>query len=108
MNKHTAIGSRSAYLNLDIQGALLVVKFIIFIWVHLQVVEGEFFLDPLLGRQTLLEGKGIGLGNHGDDVDDIRQLLENDNVNGLKTVETINNQCYSPLVNRPNSGITQV
>ena len=86
MNKHTTIGSRSAYLNLDIQGALLVVKFVIFIWVHLQVVEGKFFLDPLLGRQTLLEGKGVGLGNHRNDVDDIRQLFENDDVNGFKAV----------------------
>lgn len=49
-------------------------------------MEGKFLLDPLLGRQTLLEGKGVGLGDHGDDVDNVRQLLENDNVNGLKTV----------------------
>lgn len=47
-------------------------------------MEGEFLLDPLLERLALLKGKRVGLGNHGNDIDDVGQLLQHNNVNGLE------------------------
>lgn len=44
-----------SYLDLRIQGALLLVKLIVVVWVHLQVVEGELFLDSLLECAALLK-----------------------------------------------------
>jgi hypothetical protein len=49
-------------------------------------VEGELLLDTLLERLALLQSEGIGLGNDGNDVDDIRQLLKNNNIDGLEAI----------------------
>lgn len=49
-------------------------------------MEGKLLLDALLEGEALLGGQGVGLGNDGDDIDDIRELLEDDNVNGLEGV----------------------
>lgn len=49
-------------------------------------MERKLLLDAGLELLTLLEGQGVGLGNDGHDIDDIRQLLEDDNVNGLEGV----------------------
>lgn len=48
-------------------------------------MELELLLDSLLGCQTFLESKGVGLGDDRNDVDDVRQLLEDNNVNGFQT-----------------------
>lgn len=63
--------SAEVYLDLDIHSTFLVIQFVVFVGVHLEVVELELLLDSLLGRQTFLEGKGVGLGDDGNNVDDI-------------------------------------
>jgi hypothetical protein len=49
-------------------------------------VESKLLLDALLESLSLLEGQGVGLGNDGDDVDDIGELLQDDNIDGLERV----------------------
>jgi hypothetical protein len=82
-----------AYLNLGIDSTLLIIELVIIVRVHLQVVEGELLLDALLERLTLLEGERVGLGNNGNNVDDIGQLLQNNDIDGL---ETMRGQWVSP------------
>lgn len=60
-----------AYLDLSVDGALLVVELVIIIGVHLQVVESKLLLDALLEGQALFEGEGVRLGNDRNNVDDI-------------------------------------
>ena len=73
------------YLDLNINGTLLVIEFIIIIGIHFQVVKSKLLLDSLLESLAFIEGQGIGLGDDGDDIDHVGQLLEYDNVNGLET-----------------------
>lgn len=49
-------------------------------------MESEFLLDALLESETLLQSQGIGLGNDRNDVDNIGQLLQHDNIDGLQGV----------------------
>jgi hypothetical protein len=49
-------------------------------------VEGKLLLDAVLELLALLKREGVGLCDDGDNVDSLAQLLENDNVDGLKTV----------------------
>jgi hypothetical protein len=74
------------YLDLAIQGALLIVELLIIVGEHLEVVESELLLDALLELLTLLHSQGVGLGNDRDNVDHIGQLLQDDNVDGLERV----------------------
>lgn len=76
----------STYLDLGVHSPLLLVKLIVVVGVHLEVVEGKLLLDALLECLTLFQGQGIGLGDDGNNVDDIRQLLEHDNIDGLQGV----------------------
>lgn len=73
------------YLDLDVHSTLLVVKLVIIIGVHLQVVESKFLLDSLLECLALLEREGVGLGDNGNDINDVGQFLQNNNVNGFET-----------------------
>jgi hypothetical protein len=75
-----------AYLDLGVDGTFLIIELVIIVRVHLQVVEGELLLDALLERLALFEGEGVGLGNNGNNVDDIGQLLQNNDIDGLKTM----------------------
>ena len=72
-------------LNLSIDGALLIVKFVIVIRVHLEVMEGKLLLNSRLELLALLKRQGVGLRNDGNDVDDVRELLENNNINRLQS-----------------------
>lgn len=74
------------YLDLNVDSALLVVQLVVVVGVHLQVVEGKLLLDSLLESQALLERKRIGLGDDRNNIDNIRQLLQDNDVNGLKAV----------------------
>lgn len=73
-------------LDLAVQGALLLVKLVVVVGVHLEVVESELLLNALLEGQALLRGQGVSLGDDGNDVDDIRKLLQDDNVDRLQGV----------------------
>ncbi len=72
--------------DLSVDGALFVIKFIIVVRIHLQVVEGELLLYPLLESTSFLECQRIRLGDDWNDVDDIGELLQNDNVNRLQSM----------------------
>lgn len=74
------------YLDLCVNRTLLIVQLLVVVGVHLKVVESEFLLDALLERLSLLQGQGVGLGDDGHDVDNIRQLLQNNDINGLERV----------------------
>lgn len=56
-------------------------------------MEGKLLLDALLERLTLFEGEGVGLGNNGNNVDDIGQLLQDNDIDGL---EAMRGQWVSP------------
>jgi hypothetical protein len=77
---------KNTYLNFAIQCALLVVKLLVVVGEHLEVVESEFLLDALLESLTLLNSEGVGLGDDGNNIDDIWQLLQHHDVNGLQGV----------------------
>jgi len=74
---------------LSVDRALLIVELVIIVGVHLEVVERELFLDTLLEGLTLLKGQRVGLGDNGDNVDDIGQLLQDDNIDGLETTRLL-------------------
>lgn len=78
--------STETNLDLAVDSTLLIVKLVIVVGVHLQVVERKLLLDALLERLALLQGERVGLGNDGNDVDNVRQLLQHDNVNRLERV----------------------
>lgn len=75
-----------AYLDLLVQVSLLVVKLLVIVREHLEVVEGKLGLNTLLELQSLLNSQGISLGNDRHNVDNIGQLLQDDNINWLERV----------------------
>ena len=77
---------KTVYLDLGVDRTLLVVELVVIVRVHLQVVEGKLLLDPLLEGLALFQRQGVGLGDHGNDVDHIGELLQNDNINRLEAI----------------------
>lgn len=73
-------------LDLRIKCTLLLIKLIVIVGVHLQVVEDKLLLDSLLECCSLLQGEGVRLGNDGNHVDNIRQLLQNNDIDRLERV----------------------
>jgi hypothetical protein len=73
-------------LDLIVEGTLLLIKLIIIVRVHLEVVESKLLLDALLESLALLGGERVSLGNNRHNVDDIGQLLENNNIDRLQRV----------------------
>ena len=71
-------------LDIGVHGALFLVLLVIVVGVHAQIVKSEFFLYALFESLAFLEGERVGLGDDRDDVDDVRELLEHDDVNGLE------------------------
>lgn len=49
-------------------------------------MESELLLDALLEGLAFFQRKGVRLGDHGHNVDNIGKLLEDDNVDGLERV----------------------
>jgi hypothetical protein len=76
----------SSYPDGGLEGSLLGVVLVVVVGVHAQVVELELLLYPLLELGTLLKSQAITLGNDGHDVDELAQLLEHDDVDGLERV----------------------
>lgn len=85
---YVSIARPSSLTNLDlaIQSTLLIIKLLIVVGVHLQVVESKLLLNALLELLALFNSEGISLGNHRHNIDDVRQLLQYDNIDGLKRV----------------------
>lgn len=63
-------------------------------------MERKFLLDSLLEHLAFLESERIGLGDHGNNIDDIRQLLQNNDVNGLESIDIQNDQSLHALNDR--------
>lgn len=74
------------YLDLGVDRTLFIVKLVVVVRVHLEIMERKLLLNTLLESLSLLEGQRVGLGNDGHDIDDIGQLLQDDNINGLERV----------------------
>ena len=68
----------------SVGSALLIVKLVIVVWVHSDVVEGEFLSDALLESSPLFQSQRIRLGDDWDYIDDIREFLEDDDIDGLE------------------------
>lgn len=49
-------------------------------------MEGKFLLDALLERTTFFQSQGVGFRNDRDDIDDIREFLEDNDIDGLEGV----------------------
>jgi len=79
-------GKGNDVLDLGIEGNFLLVVLFVVVWVHAQVVEGKLLPYPFLELGSFLQGQTIALGNDGHNIDKFRQLLEDDNVDGLQTV----------------------
>jgi hypothetical protein len=79
-------GEGNDVLDLCVESPLLLVEFVVVVRVHLQVVERKLLLDAFLERRALLHREGVGLGDDGDDIDHVAELLQNDDVDGLETV----------------------
>lgn len=62
-------------LDLSIDCTLFVIKLIVVIGVHFQIVEGELLLDSFLERLAFLESKRVGFSDDGNHVDHVRELL---------------------------------
>lgn len=58
-------------LDLGVNRTLLLIKFVVVVGVHLEVVERELLLDALLEGLSLLQSQRVGLGNNRNNVDDI-------------------------------------
>lgn len=71
---------------MSVHSPLLLVELVVVVRVHLEVVESKFLLDALLERLTLVQSQGVSLSNDGNNVDNIGELLQDDNVDGLKGV----------------------
>ena len=74
------------HVDLPVDSPLLIIKLVVVVGVHLQVVESKLLLDTLLESLALLESEGISLSNDRNDIDHIRELLEHDNVDRLQGV----------------------
>lgn len=74
------------YLDLLVDGGLLVVVLVIVVGVEANVVECKLVSDSVLESLALFQSQGIGLCNDGDDVDNLAQLLQNNYVDGLESV----------------------
>lgn len=48
-------------------------------------MESELFLDALLESLALFESEGVSLGDDWHDIDDVGQLLQDNDINGLET-----------------------
>ena len=77
---------RDDVFDCGVERTFFIIEFIVVIWVHLEVVECKFFLDALLEGSALFEGKRVGLGDHGNDIDDIGELLQNNNIDWFQGV----------------------
>ena len=65
---------------------LFFVLLIIIIRVHPQIMKGKFFLNAFFEGHTFFKGEGIGFSDHGDNIDHIRELLQDYDVNRLESV----------------------
>ena len=76
-------GKGDEVFHLGVGGTFVLVVLVVVVGEHTEVVKGEFFLDARFEGLALFEGEGVGFGDDGDDVDDIGELLEDDDIDGL-------------------------
>ena len=76
------------YLDLGVHCRLLRIVLLILVGVHADVVECKLLLDAVLEQLPLLQGETISLGDDGNHVDSLAQLLEHNNVDWLQCVSS--------------------
>ena len=81
LRTHNSEGNKT--LDVLCQCALLVVVLVAIVGEHAKVVELELLLYTLLESHALLERQRVGLGDDGNNVHNVRELLEDDNVDGF-------------------------
>lgn len=79
-------GERKHVADALVQVELLGVKLVTVEGVQPDLVVLELSHDALLEGSTLLKGKGVRLGDNRDNVDDLAELLEDSDVDGLEGV----------------------
>lgn len=78
-------GEGYEFFDAAVHGTLFLVLLLVLVGVHAEVVESELFLDALLECHALVEGKGVRLGDDGNNVDDVGEFLEYHDVDGFET-----------------------
>ena len=73
-------------LDMSIYGPLIFVLFLVVVWVHAEVMECKFFLDSLFEGCSFFEGKRVRFRDYRNNIDDVREFLEDDDVNRFETV----------------------
>lgn len=70
-----------------VHGTLFLILLLVVVRVHTEVVKSELFLDPLLEGHALVKGKGVGLGDDGNNVDDVGEFLEYYDIDGFEPAD---------------------
>ena len=78
-------GEGDEIFHAGVEGALFFVVLVVVVGKHAEVVEGEFLLDALFEGLAFFEGKGVGFGDYGDDIDDVGEFFEDDDVDRFET-----------------------
>jgi len=79
-------GEGNEVLDLLVDSGLLVVVLVVVVRVEADVVESKLVSDSVLEGLTLFQSQGVGLCNDGDNVDNLAQLLQDDDIDGLESV----------------------
>jgi len=79
-------GEGDDVLDLGVESKFLLVKLVVVVRVHFQVMKRKFFLYSFLKCTSLLQGKGVRLGDNWHNIDDIRELLQDSDINRLERV----------------------
>ena len=68
-------GEGDQVFDIGVESALFFILLVIVVGVHAQIMEDEFFLNPLFEGHAFLECQGVRFGDNGDDVDDVGEFL---------------------------------
>ena len=93
-----------AYFDLRIHGRFFRVVLLVLVWVHADVVEGEFLLNAVFEQLPLLQGQTIRLRDDWDHIHGLAQLLQHDNINRLQRMSGRRNEVQAAM----NAGILNI
>ena len=79
-------GKGNEILDLLVDGGLLVIVLVVVVGVEADVVEGKLVSDSVLESLTLFQSQGVGLCDDGHNVDNLAQLLQDNDIDGLESV----------------------
>jgi hypothetical protein len=79
-------GGLDTNLDLAVDSTLLIVQLLAIVGIHLEVVESKLLLDALLESLSLLQCQAVRLGDDGDNIDNIGELLQDNDIDRLQRV----------------------